>query len=101
MAGFAEALVHRASALQLIPRSGQVTNAELALDFESHSNRALPTKPGHRHARQVLLLSEQALVLREAADLLQPVLADGTLLEGDFRWICATLVPGAFAAWGT
>ena len=32
-------------------------------------------------------------MLREAVDLLQPLLAGGTLLEGDFRWMCASLVP--------
>ena len=67
---FAEALVRWASALQWVPGSGQVTYAELALHFESHSNRALPTGPGHRHARQVLSLRERARVLREVADLL-------------------------------
>ena len=46
--GFAEALVRWASALQWVPGLGQVTYPELALDFESHSNRALPAKPGHR-----------------------------------------------------
>ena len=40
-------------------------------------------------------------MLREAADLLQPVLAGGTLLEGNFRWICAALVPlGGFGGMG-
>ena len=40
-------------------------------------------------------------MLWEAVDLLQPLLAVGTLLEGDFRWMCAFLLPlGAFAAWG-
>ena len=58
--GFAEALVCWASALQWVPGSGQVTYAELALDFESHSNRALPARPGHRHPRQVLSLRERA-----------------------------------------
>ena len=48
--GFAEALVRSAPALQWVPGSGQVTYAELALDFESHSNRALPARPGHQHA---------------------------------------------------
>ena len=45
-----------ASALQWTPGSGQVAYAELALDFESHSNQALPAKPGHRHTRPVLSL---------------------------------------------
>ena len=90
-----------ASELQWVPGSGQVTYAELALDFESHSNRALPARPGHRHARQVLSLRERARVLWEAADLLQPLLAGGTLLEGRFRWMCASLVPlGGFRSMG-
>ena len=77
-----------------IPGSGEVTYAELALwHFESHSNRALPARPGHRHARQVLSLGERARVLREAVHLLQLLLAGGTLLEGDFRWTYASLVP--------
>ena len=59
-----------------------------------------PARPGHRHAQQVLLLREWARVLREAVNLLQPLLAGRTLLEGNFRWMCASLVPlGAFAAW--
>ena len=89
--GFAEALVHWASALQGIPCSSQVLYAELALDFESHNNQALQARPGHRHTRQVLSLRERARVLQEAVDLLQPLLAGGTLLEGDFRWMCASL----------
>ena len=32
-------------------------------------------------------------MLREAVDLLQHLLAGGTLLEGGFRWMCAPLVP--------
>ena len=91
--GFEEALVHWASALQCVPGSGQVTYAELALDFESHSNRALPARPGHRHAPQVLSLWERARVLREAVDLLQPLLTAGTLLEGQFWWILRLLGP--------
>ena len=99
--GFAEALVRWASALQWVPGSGQVTYTELAVHFESHSNRALPATPGHRHARQVLSLRQRARVLREAADLLQPLLAGGTLLEGCFRWMCASLVPlGGFHSLG-
>ena len=43
---FAEALVRWALVLQWVLGSGQVTYAELALDFESHSNRALPARPG-------------------------------------------------------
>ena len=90
-----------ASALQWVPGSRQVTYAELALGFESHSNRALPARMGHRHARQVPSLRERARVLWEVADLLQPLFASKTLLEGRFRWTCASLVPlGAFAAWG-
>ena len=90
-----------ASALQWTPGSSQVTYAELALDFESHSNRALPTGPGHRHAPQVVSLRERAGVLREAVDPLQPLLAGGTLLEGRFRWMCASLVPlGGFRNMG-
>ena len=50
--------------------TGHVTHAELALDFESHSNRVLPSRPGHRHARQVLPQRERACVLWEAVDLL-------------------------------
>ena len=32
-------------------------------------------------------------MLREVVNLLQPLLVGGILLEGDFRWICASLVP--------
>ena len=40
-------------------------------------------------------------MLREAADLLQTLLAGGTLLEGRFRWMCASLVPlGSFRSMG-
>ena len=40
-------------------------------------------------------------MLREAVDVLQPLLAGGTLLEGNFRWMCASLVPlGGFRNMG-
>ena len=40
-------------------------------------------------------------VLREAVNLLQPLLASGSLLEGDFWWICTCLVPlGGFCSMG-
>ena len=40
-------------------------------------------------------------MLREAVNLLQPLLASGSLLEGDFWWICTCLVPlGAFCSMG-
>ena len=61
--GFVETPVHWSSALQWIPSSSQVTYADLALDFESHSNRALLARPRHCDARQVLLPSERACVL--------------------------------------
>ena len=32
-------------------------------------------------------------MLREAVNLLQPLLAGKTLLEGNFRWMCASLMP--------
>ena len=70
------------------PLLGKVIYTELALDFESHT-------------RQVLSLRERAHVLREAVDLLQPLLAGGTVLEGDFRWMWASLVPlGGFRSMG-
>ena len=31
--------------------------------------------------------------MQEAADLLQPLIASGALLEGRFQWMCASLVP--------
>ena len=97
--GFAEALVSWGSALQWVPGLGQVTYAELAL--ESHSNRAPPAKSGHRHARQVLSPRKRARVLQEAANLLQPLLAGVTLLEGNFQCVCASLVPlGGFRSMG-
>ena len=84
-----------ASALQCTLGSCYITYAKLALDFESQSKRALRARPGHRHTRQVLSLRERARVLREAVDLLQPLLAGATLLEESFRWMCASLVPMA------
>ena len=40
-------------------------------------------------------------MLREAADLLQPLLAGGAQLEGHFRWMYASLVPlGGFCSMG-
>ena len=99
--GFMEAVVRCASALQWVPGSGHVTYAELALYFESHSNRAPPARPSHRHAQQVLSLREPAQVLREAAELLQPLLAGGTLLEGRVCCMCASPVPvGGFRTMG-
>ena len=93
--------MHWASVLQWMPDSGYVTYAEVAVDFESHSNLALPARPGHRHAWQVPVPWEWACVLREAVDLLQPLHTCSTLLEGGFRWICASLVPlGGFRGMG-
>ena len=73
------------------PFSITVTDAQLALDFESHSNRALPSKPGHRHARQVLPPTERARLLQEAVDLLRPLLAGGTLLQANFLGLCTSV----------
>ena len=90
-----------ALALQWAPGSRQLTCADLALDFESHGNRVLSARRGHRHARPVLLLREQARVLQEAVNLLQPVLGGGTLSEGSFPWMCGSLVPlGGFRSMG-
>ena len=81
--------------------SGHVTYRELAMDFESRNNRALPARPGHHHAWQVLAPRKRARVLREAIDLLQPLLASSTLLEGSFQWVCASVVPlGGFRSIG-
>ena len=49
----------------------------------------------------MLLLRKRARILLEAADVLQPLLAGGTLLEGDFWWMCASVVhPRGFRSMG-
>ena len=46
-------------------------------------------------------MRERARVLWEAVDLLRPLLAGGTILEGNFGWICPSLVPlGGFRSMG-
>ena len=82
-----------ASAPQWIPGSGHVTYTELTVDFEVHRNWAMGATPGHRHAKQVLALQERTHVLHEAIEILQPPLASVTLVEGNFQWVCASLVP--------
>ena len=83
--------MHWASWLQWIPGSDHVAYAEMALDFESNNNRALQARLGHCHAEGLLSRRERTRMMLEAIDLLQPLLAGGTLLEGKFRWIYASL----------
>ena len=67
---------------------GLAPRIQLALDFESHSNRALLPRLGHHHPFQVLALREQVRVLQEAVDLLAC-----HLVVGLFQWIFASLLP--------
>ena len=92
-ATFLHALLRWAGALLWLPGQGQVTYAELALDFEEHAGRALPAAPGHRLAGRVLPLRERAHVLKLALDKTQQFLRVGELLGGQLRPLCNALVP--------
>ena len=92
-ATFLHALLRWAGALLWLPGQGQVTYAELALDFEEHAGRALPAAPGHRLAGRVLPLRERAHVLKLALDKTQQFLRAGELLGGQLRPLCNALVP--------
>ena len=92
-ATFLHALLRWAGALLWLPRQGQVTYAELALDFEEHAGRALPAAAGHRLAGPVPPLRERAHVLKLALDKTQQFLRAGELLGGQLRPLCNALVP--------
>ena len=92
-ATFLHALLRWAGALLWLPGQGQVTYAELALDFEEHAGRALPAAPGHRLAGRVLPLRERAHVLKLALDKTQQFLRAGELLGDQLRPLCNALVP--------
>ena len=92
-ATFLHALLRWAGALLWLPGQGQVTYAELALDFEEHAGRALPAAPGHRLAGRVLPLRARAHVLKLALDKTQQFLRAGELLGGQLRPLCNALVP--------
>ena len=92
-ATFLHALLRWAGALLWLPRQGQVTYVELALDFEEHAGRALPAAPGHKLAGRVLPLRERAHVLKLAPDRTQQFLRAGELLGGQLRPLCNALVP--------
>ena len=81
-ATFLHALLRWAGALLWLPGQGQVTYAELALDFEEHAGRALPAAPGHKLAGRVLPLRERAHVLKLALDKTQHFLRAGELFGG-------------------
>ena len=92
-ATFLHALLRWARALLWLPGQGHVTYVELALDFEEHAGRALPTAPGHKLAGRVLPLRERAHVLKLALDKTQQFLRAGELLGGQLRPLCNALVP--------
>ena len=48
-------------------REGEVSYAELAMDFEATLGRALPARPEHALRMTVLPLYERAAVLQQAA----------------------------------
>ena len=47
-------------------QEGEVSYAELAMDFEATSGRALPARPEHALRMTLLPLQERAAVLRQA-----------------------------------
>ena len=73
-------------------REGEVPYVELALDFEATSGRALPVRPEHTLRMTVLPLQERAVVLRQAAQALQPHLLVGRLLPAEESPRCHSLI---------
>ena len=62
---------------------GEVTYAQLALDFELTVQRAPPARPEHAPRMAVLPLQERATVLRQAIRALQPHRLVGQILRAD------------------
>ena len=79
--------------LQWEPGLGQVTFAELVLDFEAHSGRAMPASPGAELQSIVLSLHERAQVLRTALSVLQRHVVSGTLVQRTMTLKARSLVP--------
>ena len=100
-ASFAVALLQWASRLRWLPRQGNVTYVELALDFEAHAERALPGPIDHRLRGVTLPLCTRGQVLKIARDALQPHLQARDLLPGQEVWMAKPLLPlGGFKCVG-
>ena len=72
---------------------GEVSYAELAMDFEATSGRALPARPEHALRMAVLPLQRsRAAVLRQASRALQPHLLVGHLPPAEESPRCHSLI---------
>ena len=78
---FKEDLVQWLAQLQWTTK-GHVTFVELALEFETTAQRALPGAPASRLCAQGLSLHERARVLRVAMTVLSKHVVSGTLYKG-------------------
>ena len=100
-ASFAMALLQWASRLRWLPGQGHVTYVEPALDFEAHTERALPAPSDHRLRGVALPLRTTGQVLKMALDALQPHLQARDLLQGKEVWMSESLLPlGGFRCVG-
>ena len=90
---FAHDLVRWAAALCWQDGPGDVTWAELALDYELFPGWALPASPHHRLRGMRLPLGERAQVLRQALRRLQRHIAARWLLQGALSDHCRALIP--------
>ena len=77
--------------LYLVP--GDVTYAELTLDFKLTVQRVLPAQPEHALRLVVLPLQERAAILRQAIRALQPHMLAGLILPAEESLRCRSLIP--------
>ena len=71
---------------------GEVSNTELALNFELTAHRALLAQPKHALHMTVLPLQERASVLRQAVRAVQPHMVVGHLQPGEERPHCKSII---------
>ena len=72
---------------------GTVTYLELAMDFEAHAGRALPSAPQAQFRGLSLPLQERGRVLRLALNHLQKLVVAGSLFPAGTLPKCGSLVP--------
>ena len=85
-----QALLSYTGDLIWILGQGHGTYVELALDFETHMGRALPTRTSTTICG---LLHARGQVLKSTLDWLQPHLLLGSLLLEKEMWFTKSLVP--------
>ena len=79
-------------AFMLCWQEGEVSYAELAMDFEATSGRALPARPEHALRMIVLPLQERVAVTRQAVQVLRPHLLLARLLQAEKSPRCHSLI---------